>query len=70
MYTFIFKCIPYLDLFIVIKFCFLYHRLLVGAPLGQNLQPNTTKSGALWKCSVTSAPTDCIQIITDGKRSK
>ncbi|XP_035439524.2 integrin alpha-PS1 isoform X1 [Spodoptera frugiperda] len=44
--------------------------LLVGAPLGQNLQPNTTRSGALWKCSVSSTPTDCIQIITDGKRTK
>lgn len=43
--------------------------LLVGAPLGQNLQPNTTKSGALWKCSLTSSPSDCEQIVTDGKRS-
>ncbi|CAG9561864.1 unnamed protein product [Danaus chrysippus] len=43
--------------------------LLVGAPLGQNLQPNTTKSGALWRCRVNSAPNDCEQIVTDGKRS-
>ncbi|CAH0585673.1 unnamed protein product [Chrysodeixis includens] len=44
--------------------------LLVGAPLGQNLQPNTTKSGALWKCGVSPSTGDCIQIITDGKRTK
>ncbi|CAG5046011.1 unnamed protein product [Parnassius apollo] len=42
-------------------------RLLVGAPLGQNLQPNTTRSGALWKCRLTPAVRDCEQIITDGK---
>lgn len=51
---------------ISIFFC----RLLVGAPLGQNLQPNTTRSGALWKCPLTSPLDDCIQVITDGKRSK
>ncbi|XP_045772971.1 integrin alpha-PS1 isoform X1 [Maniola jurtina] len=44
--------------------------LLVGAPLGQNLQPNTTKSGALWKCRVSPSPEDCEQIVTDGKRTK
>ncbi|XP_026327336.1 integrin alpha-PS1 isoform X2 [Hyposmocoma kahamanoa] len=43
--------------------------LLVGAPLGQNLQPNTTRSGALWKCPLTSPLDDCIQVVTDGKRS-
>ncbi|XP_072949294.1 integrin alpha-PS1 isoform X2 [Epargyreus clarus] len=43
--------------------------LLVGAPLGQNLQPNTTKSGALWKCGLTPAVRDCQQIVTDGKRT-
>ncbi|XP_049873202.1 integrin alpha-PS1 isoform X2 [Pectinophora gossypiella] len=43
--------------------------LLVGAPLGQNLQPNTNRSGALWKCGLTSAVGDCEQIITDGKRT-
>ncbi|KAG6456594.1 integrin alpha-PS1 isoform X2 [Manduca sexta] len=43
--------------------------LLVGAPLDQNLQPNTTKSGALWKCALSTATTDCEQIITDGRRS-
>ncbi|XP_014367387.2 integrin alpha-PS1 isoform X1 [Papilio machaon] len=41
--------------------------LLVGAPLGQNLQPNTTRSGALWRCRLTPALGDCEQIITDGK---
>ncbi|XP_068633179.1 integrin alpha-PS1-like isoform X2 [Battus philenor] len=41
--------------------------LLVGAPLGQNLQPNTTRSGALWKCRLSPAVRDCEQIITDGK---
>lgn len=54
---------------IIIIFSFI-SRLLVGAPLDQNLQPNTTKSGALWKCSVSPSPTDCEQIITDGKRSE
>ncbi|XP_050679811.1 integrin alpha-PS1 isoform X1 [Leptidea sinapis] len=44
--------------------------LLVGAPLGQNLQPNTTRSGALWKCQLSTALKDCEQIVTDGKRTK
>lgn len=44
--------------------------LLVGAPLDQNLQPNTTKSGALWKCSLSPDTNDCEQIITDGKRTE
>ncbi|KOB77704.1 Integrin alpha 1 [Operophtera brumata] len=44
-------------------------RLLVGAPLGKNLQPNTTKSGALWKCALSPQTGDCQQIITDGRRS-
>lgn len=51
------------------RFCFLY-RLLVGAPLGKNLQPNTTKSGALWKCPLDPQTGDCEQIITDGRRSE
>ncbi|KAI5751699.1 hypothetical protein M8J77_010094 [Diaphorina citri] len=42
--------------------------LLVGAPLDQNMQPNTTKSGALWKCPLSSYSDDCIEVITDGKR--
>ncbi|XP_060803128.1 integrin alpha-PS1 [Amyelois transitella] len=41
--------------------------LLVGAPLGQNLQPNTTRSGALWKCGLSPAVRDCEQVVTDGK---
>ena len=28
--------------------------LLVGAPRDDNLQPNTTRSGALWRCPLTS----------------
>lgn len=47
----------------------LLNRLLVGAPLDQNLQPGTNRSGALWKCPLTTHLDDCIQVITDGKRS-
>ncbi|XP_077299623.1 multiple edematous wings isoform X2 [Arctopsyche grandis] len=43
--------------------------LLVGAPLDQNLQPNTSKSGALWKCPLTSRLDDCEQVPTDGRRA-
>ncbi|XP_046678845.1 integrin alpha-PS1 isoform X2 [Homalodisca vitripennis] len=43
--------------------------LLVGAPLGQNLQPGTNRSGALWKCPLTTWTDDCEQVITDGKRT-
>lgn len=49
---------------------FLFARLLIGAPLDQNRQPNTTRSGALWKCPLTPAVRDCEQIVTDGKRSE
>uniref|UniRef100_A0A336MNG2 CSON003849 protein n=1 Tax=Culicoides sonorensis TaxID=179676 RepID=A0A336MNG2_CULSO len=42
--------------------------LLVGAPLGDNLQPNTTKSGALFKCPLTQETKDCEQVVTDGYR--
>uniref|UniRef100_A0A2S2QIP6 Integrin alpha-PS1 n=1 Tax=Sipha flava TaxID=143950 RepID=A0A2S2QIP6_9HEMI len=42
--------------------------ILVGAPLGQNLQPGTKRSGALWKCPLTSLYSDCEQVVTDGKR--
>ena len=30
--------------------------ILVGAPKDQNLQPNTTRSGALWLCSISPDP--------------
>ncbi|RZF47340.1 hypothetical protein LSTR_LSTR015672, partial [Laodelphax striatellus] len=43
--------------------------MLVGAPLGQNLQPNTNRSGALWRCDLTSYEEDCVQVVTDGKRN-
>lgn len=29
-------------------------RFLVGAPLDQNLQPGTNRSGALWQCSLSN----------------
>uniref|UniRef100_A0A1Y1N3Z4 Integrin alpha-2 domain-containing protein n=1 Tax=Photinus pyralis TaxID=7054 RepID=A0A1Y1N3Z4_PHOPY len=46
--------------------------LLVGAPLGKNLQPNTNFSGALFKCPLDDfkSQTDCIQVPTDGNRRK
>ncbi|XP_065080048.1 integrin alpha-PS1 isoform X2 [Ochlerotatus camptorhynchus] len=43
--------------------------VLVGAPLGQNLQPATNRSGALFKCPITQLSNDCEQIKTDGRRS-
>ncbi|XP_052900435.1 integrin alpha-PS1 isoform X2 [Anopheles moucheti] len=43
--------------------------MLVGAPLGQNLQPGTNHSGALYKCPITLASNDCTQVITDGHRT-
>lgn len=43
--------------------------VLVGAPLGQNLQPSTNRSGALFKCPITQLSNDCEQIKTDGRRS-
>ncbi|XP_021704112.1 integrin alpha-PS1 isoform X1 [Aedes aegypti] len=42
--------------------------ILVGAPLGQNLQPATNRSGALFKCPITQQSNDCEQIKTDGRR--
>jgi integrin alpha 7 len=42
---------------------------LVGAPLGQNLQPLTNRSGALFKCPINrDDANDCEQVETDGKR--
>ncbi|KAH8368172.1 hypothetical protein KR084_007965 [Drosophila pseudotakahashii] len=43
--------------------------VLVGAPLDQNRQPNTSHSGALWRCPMTQSSDDCEQVITDGRRS-
>lgn len=43
---------------------------MVGAPIGKNLQPKTNQSGALYKCPLTSYHDDCVQVVTDGKRSK
>ncbi|XP_046437434.1 integrin alpha-PS1-like isoform X2 [Daphnia pulex] len=43
--------------------------LLVGAPLDQNLQPGTNRSGALWRCPMTTRKDDCVQVVTDGKRN-
>lgn len=42
----------------------------MGAPLGKNLQPQTNRSGALWKCPITAETDDCTQVITDGRRCK
>lgn len=46
-----------------------FFRLLVGAPLAQNLQPKTNRSGGLFKCPITQNTDDCVQVITDGRRS-
>ncbi|XP_033229880.1 integrin alpha-PS1 isoform X2 [Belonocnema kinseyi] len=43
--------------------------ILVGAPLDQNRQPGTNRSGALWQCPLTSNTRDCRQVITDGLKS-
>lgn len=58
----------HLELFSSLFFC--NFRLLVGAPLGQNLQPMTNRSGALFKCPITQNTNDCTQVITDGRRCK
>ena len=36
--------------------------LLVGAPQDRNLQPGTNSSGALYRCPLSSATTDCVQV--------
>ncbi|XP_046412841.1 integrin alpha-PS1 isoform X1 [Neodiprion fabricii] len=41
--------------------------MLVGAPLDQNRQPGTNRSGALWKCPLTTNTLDCEQVVTDGR---
>lgn len=43
--------------------------ILVGAPLGQNLQPSSNRSGALFKCPITQLSNDCEQLKTDGRRT-
>lgn len=42
----------------------------MGAPLGQNPQPNTNKTGTLKKCPITQNQMDCEDVITDGRYSK
>ncbi|XP_034942009.1 integrin alpha-PS1 isoform X2 [Chelonus insularis] len=42
--------------------------ILVGAPLDQNRQPGTNRSGALWQCPLTTFTRDCSQVITDGRQ--
>ncbi|KAL0131622.1 hypothetical protein PUN28_002876 [Cardiocondyla obscurior] len=41
--------------------------MLVGAPLDQNRQPGTNRSGALWQCPLSTYTRDCTQVITDGR---
>ncbi|XP_049862798.1 integrin alpha-PS1 isoform X1 [Schistocerca gregaria] len=43
--------------------------ILVGAPQGENLQPGTNRSGALFKCPISTRSDDCEQVVTDGKRN-
>ncbi|XP_057322797.1 integrin alpha-PS1 isoform X1 [Microplitis mediator] len=44
--------------------------ILVGAPLDQNRQPGTNRSGALWQCPLTTNSRDCVQVITDGRQAE
>ncbi|KAK3914130.1 Integrin alpha-PS1 [Frankliniella fusca] len=44
-------------------------RLLVGAPVDNNLQPGTNRSGALHRCPISTYKDDCEQVITDGRRT-
>lgn len=43
--------------------------MLIGAPLDQNRQPGTNRSGALWQCPLSTYTRDCTQVITDGRLS-
>lgn len=43
--------------------------LLVGAPVDNNLQPGTNRSGALHRCPISTYLHDCEQVITDGRRT-
>lgn len=56
--------------FVFLFVCSFFYSILVGAPLGQNLQPKTNRSGALFKCPISSDQDDCTQVITDGRRCK
>ena len=42
--------------------------ILIGAPQDRNLQPGTERSGALYRCPLSSDTGDCLQVVTDGKR--
>lgn len=42
----------------------------MGAPLGQNPQPNTTQSGTLKRCPITQNQDDCEDVLTDGRLSE
>ena len=42
--------------------------ILIGAPQDRNLQPGTERSGALYRCPLSSDTRDCQQVVTDGKR--
>lgn len=48
------------------------NRILVGAPLADNLQPNTSRSGGLYRCDIPEPGTIydnyCQQVPTDGRR--
>lgn len=46
-----------------------FNRMLIGAPLDQNRQPGTNRSGALWQCPLSTYTRDCTQVITDGRLS-
>lgn len=53
----------------ILIFKYFFYRMLVGAPLDQNRQPGTRRSGALWQCPMSTYSRDCIQVITDGRLS-
>lgn len=49
-----------------------FSRILVGAPLADNLQPETSRSGGLFRCDIPELGTIydnyCQQVPTDGRR--
>lgn len=63
------NCLFFCALINFFTFLFIY-RILVGAPLGKNPQPNTTRSGTLMKCPITQNQDDCTDVLTDGRQSK